>query len=120
LSDYETHKGTLKPTKYTKESLVKEYFNSYKGTNKYILTDKELIINDELTDDIIDEYFLDTINEYIELNGIVYKISDTELNDDDIYEMSKKEDGTLEYIVKFYNGGCGFEEALDTAYSTLK
>lgn len=34
--------------------------------------------------------------------------------------MDKNPDGTLSYIVKFYNGGCGFNEALEAAYERIK
>jgi hypothetical protein len=120
MSDYEAHKGKLKPTELTKEDLVKEYLLSYSGTYKWVLNDKKRVQdNKPLPNSTIDEYFYE-IEDYAEINGKIYKIQDKIFDDsDDIFEMQENPDGTLEYMVKFYNGGCGFEEALKIASKKL-
>jgi hypothetical protein len=120
MSDYETHKGKLKPTELTKEEVVKEYLMNYDSTNSYTLNNKkELEKTGSLDLDKITEIFPD-IEEYAEINGKIYEIQD-ELFDDsnDIFEMQENPDGTLKYMVKFYNGGCGFEEALGIASNKM-
>jgi len=119
MSDYEIHKGALKKTNLTKEKLVKEYLTNYSNTNNRILKDKEAMLKNEITNETINEYFLDSIDDFIELDNIVYEIIDNQFDDEDLYEMSKKNDNTYEYLVRFYNGGCGFEEALETAFSKI-
>ena len=45
---------------------------------------------------------------------------DTELDEDDIFEIKKNEDGSFDYILSYYNGGCSFNEALDYAFKNGK
>ena len=50
------------------------------------------------------------------INGEVYEIERNEYEDgDDIFESSKNKDGSIDFQVKYYNGGCGFQEALSYA-----
>ena len=115
MSDYESHKGTLYPTEHTKEELVYKYVETSPDSSW-----EARYKNQDLDENIINEIFWD-IEEYTEINGKIYKIQDKEFDpDSDIFEMEKNEDGTLDYHVRFYNGGCGFEEALSTAAMDLK
>jgi hypothetical protein len=51
----------------------------------------------------------------------VYEVHNNRFNDDsDLYVMEEKPNGELEYLVRFYNGGCGFTEALETAHIKLQ
>ena len=47
----------------------------------------------------------------------VYQIVNNESFEDDtsIFKAVQNNDGTIDYEVRFYNGGCGFNEALDYA-----
>lgn len=54
-------------------------------------------------------------------DGIIYTVSDVKnLDDEDIYEASIQPDGTIKFVVKFYNGSCCFSEAIDTALKRMK
>jgi len=121
MSNYETHKGILRPTELVKEDLVKEYLKDYSGTFKWILNDKKRVQDGKpLQEGTINEYFYDDIDDYTEINGKIYKIEDIRFDDDDLFEIKENPDGSLEYLVRFYNGGCGFEEALDYASKKIK
>ena len=63
------------------------------------------------------EYFEDEYYEKaFEINGKVFTIDKTELDPcDDIFESTKNEDGSIDFEVKYYNGGCGLNEALGYA-----
>ena len=118
MSDYETHKGTLKPTELSKEEVVGDFLRNYKGTNRYTLRYKEDLEKGTLTEEDINEFFQE-IEEYTELNDIIYVVMDrVQDGDAEFYELTKKENGELEYFVRFYNGGCSFNEALDMAHKT--
>lgn len=52
-------------------------------------------------------------------NNILYKVEDKGLNGEDIYEATSNEDGSISYTVQYYNGGCGFDEALDYAIKKI-
>lgn len=55
-------------------------------------------------------------DELLVVKGNLYKIvSDIENNDEDIFYANKNEDGSISYVVSYYNGGCGFGEAIETA-----
>lgn len=63
------------------------------------------------SDDIYDHYY-----EAVEINGIVYTVEkeDYEPNED-IFTSTENKDGTINFEVKYYNGGCGFNEAIEEA-----
>jgi hypothetical protein len=117
MSDYESHKGILRPTELTTQDIVKEYLLNYDGSNKWILNDRKKVLEGETLDEDILEQYLYDIDGYVKVNNKIYEMEDKPFVDDaDIFEMSENPDGSLEYLVRFYNGGCGLFEALDTAY----
>jgi hypothetical protein len=117
MSDYETHKGILRPTDLTKEDVVKEYLLNYNGTNKWILNDKNRVLqNKQLQNGTINEHFNDLDDQYAYIKNKVYTIHNNSFDGDiDLYIMEEKPNGELEYLVRFYNGGLGFGEALEEA-----
>ena len=52
---------------------------------------------------------------YVVVNKDLYIIKDyfTAREDDGIYEYNKNDDGDIEFMVEFYNGGTGFEEVVE-------
>jgi hypothetical protein len=46
----------------------------------------------------------------------VYEVTDMkDMQYDDVFESNKNEDGSIDIHVKYYNGGCGFSEAIEYA-----
>lgn len=80
--------------KIHKEDLPTEYYDSW----------EELIA---------EEYY----NDFVIINDSVYKILEKTDKDlyGDIFKSRETEDGIIEFEVLYYNGGCGFEEALEKA-----
>ncbi len=76
--------------------------------------------------DCLDSYhkdhkeFVEEQYEDILINHNVYNIIDTELDEEDTYRSWHNPDGSIGYAVSFYNGGCGFHEALTDAIKGLK
>ena len=116
MSDYEAHRGTLTKVQKTKEEVVQEFLDNYKGKNKEILKAKNNLLSKDDLDELFQDYLEDS---YIELDSNIYKVKNIVI-DDEMLIMDKNPDGTLSYIVKFYNGGCGFNEALEAAYERIK
>lgn len=58
---------------------------------------------------------------YIAINGKLYHILETkELDaDGDIFEAKTNVDDTIDYEVRFYNGGCGLDEAIEEAINKM-
>ena len=75
----------------------------------------------ELLDYSSDTYsYLEVLNDeqshYLVLNDTIYKDSYKELDpDDDIYKAEVKPDGSIEYEVKWHNGGACKMEVIDKA-----
>lgn len=58
---------------------------------------------------------------HIILGGLVYEVTQIKkTNYDDIFEMNPSGDGEFEFLLKYYNGGCGFDEAMEAAYENMK
>lgn len=54
-------------------------------------------------------------------NGVVYRIfNERGGGGEDIFKAKRNEDGTIDYVTQFYNGGCGLEEALDEALKRME
>lgn len=81
----------------------------YKG--KLIPTGKTLKEFDPETSDIYDHYL-----HAVEIDGMVYVVKKKDIDPDgDILRSTKNEDGTIDFEVRYYNGGCSFNEAIEEA-----
>tara|TARA_R110000824_G_C15048812_1_gene661209 strand:- start:601 stop:873 length:273 start_codon:yes stop_codon:yes gene_type:complete len=81
----------------------------YKG--KLIPTGKTL---DEFDCLAVDIYDLE--DEAVLIDGLVFTVEKTEFDEcEDIFESVKNPDGTIDFQVKYYDGGCGFNEAIENA-----
>ena len=77
-----------------------------------------------------EEDYYDTYREQLEDVGYrsyyitdtdIYTIENQEIDPDHgIAIATKNEDGTISFETKFYNGGCSFNEALDSALKKLE
>lgn len=79
-------------------------------------------INGELLEyyDSYLEQLLNDCDKYIEINGILYEVMEsTYCEDEDIFEASKNEEGTISFLVSYYNGGCSFSEAIEIALKEM-
>lgn len=55
-------------------------------------------------------------DEYVFVNERLYKFTRVQLDlDEDIYVAELNDDGSIDYEVKYYNGGGGFEDAIENA-----
>ncbi len=102
MSDTEIHTGKLIPTGHTLKTLAEHL-----GVDAPIES-----LSGELPKKVAE--LTDYSGEYIGYKGNIYKVSDKyyETYDfDGAYFM--QDDGTINYVVSFYNGGCGFTEALE-------
>ena len=100
MSETEHYTGKLIPTGKS----VEQYMEGVE-ISKYCDTAIEHF-NEVLSDDAID------------VNGLVFEIKRERINPyEDIMLATKNEDGSYDFEVKYYNGGCGFGEAIETAIS---
>lgn len=65
--------------------------------------------------------FLDQLEDvgyrqYVITDGKIYKVDMAEIDPyNDIFNATHNEDGTIDFEVKYYNGGCSFNEAIEEA-----
>ena len=66
------------------------------------------------------EYLRTEIDTHFVYKDELYEITEEEdLSDDDIFEANKNPDGTINFIVQYYNGSCGFHEAIQRSLDKL-
>lgn len=84
---------------------------------EYNMEFDDTYVPEDYINDFIDETYLD----YVLLDDNIYKI--VELNDleyDNIYDLHNNKDGTMNFILRYYEGGESFEEAIEEAYERMK
>ncbi len=82
---------------------------------KRILDGKELdSYNDSYQEQLID----DNYEVYFIRDNTLYSVEKKSIDyDEDIFQLSEGEDGKLNFEVKYYNGGCSFNEAMEYAFN---
>ena len=94
MSDTVHYRGVLKPTGKT--------LTEYAGEDA----------------DIYDDKFYQKI---AIIDDLVYEVEKTELDPcDDIFRATKNADGSIDFEIKYYNGGCSFYDAVEYAIDTTK
>lgn len=73
-------------------------------------------------DHSIKDYFLDMMyKEYEMINGELYQVVDyNESGAEDIFKATDNGDGTYDFTLSYYNGGCCFSEAIEEAMKGVK
>lgn len=55
-------------------------------------------------------------NKVVEIDGLIWEVSKEDIDPcADIFRATENEDGSISFEVRYYNGGCCFTEAIDTA-----
>ena len=111
MSDYEAHYGKIKKveTELSCEEFAKQEF--IKITGKAVLPKTYNNFIEALRDESEEFYF-------IESN--IYKIENTELDSDsDVFHYKELEDNSIEYNLRFYNGGTCLSEQIEEIISKV-
>jgi len=107
MSEQESHIGKAKLLiGETPESLCEKL-----GIRK---TMDSLSAREMIYDNYREKYIIDKNNNVYEIIG------DKDLSYNNIYYATKKEDGTIEYVLSYYNGACSFSEAFEEAIKKIK
>ncbi|WP_442637950.1 hypothetical protein [Rossellomorea marisflavi] len=111
MSETVHYKGVLKP-------LEKQLGESLEEQCRRVLGGKEL----PSYFDNYQEYMLDVHYKDMTIqDGILYAIERESVDPDaDMFKAQRHENGEIAFEVRYYNGGCGFEEAIEEALSQLK
>ena len=103
MSQTEIHIGTLSPTYETLEDYVNKLPAIKRPTE------------DDTSWQSLEDWAADVLHGKIHIiDDYVWVVKDTSLDsDDDLYRSTKNPDGTITYVLKYYNGGCSWNEALE-------
>lgn len=109
MSEIKHYKGTLtkveKLENETLEEQCKRILN-YKDLESYYDSYQEMLIDEN------DE-------QYIIHKDTLYKVEERKEIYNDIFNAEKIDDNKISFEVKYYNGGCGFSEAMDEALNKI-
>ncbi len=109
MSDTERNTGKLIPISLLEGETNEQYAFNVLGGKK---EEYNATFLEELLDKEYKKWFL--------YDGILYKVeNERSLDDDDVFHANKNSDGTINYVLRFYNGGCGFTEAMETALERM-
>ena len=114
MSEMETHIGMLEKIPIENGMTVEEKAEEI-CKNRFGITELETYYDDwiERLQDLNDEEFV------ICSDCIYHVISHKEIFDVEIFNVERNLDGTISYVVTYYNGGCGFVEAIEKALERL-
>lgn len=58
---------------------------------------------------------------YVVIDDKIYEVLKKDIDPDkDLFNAFMHSDGTIEFEVKYYDGGCGFDEAIDHAVDNIE
>jgi hypothetical protein len=65
----------------------------------------------------VEEYFADNFyHEAVIVDGKVFTVDREEVDQSgDVFNSHKNADGSIDFEVRYYNGGCSFDEAIEEA-----
>lgn len=108
MSEVDYYKGKLIPVSV----LIGE---SLEETCKRIIGNVELEdYYDTYQEKLISDY--DYYEKYVIYNGILYSVEKKSLDpEESVFIASRNDDGTINFEVRYYNGGCSFDEAVGYA-----
>lgn len=106
MSETVHYKGILKKVERLTEETLEDQC-------KRLLDNKDLpSYHDTYAEFITDEHY----QKIVVVNGEVYQVEKEMLDgDSDIFRASLIDNENIEFEVKYYNGGCGFDEAIEEA-----
>jgi hypothetical protein len=108
MSDYEQHVGKLVKVAPAGDETLEDLM-------RRILAEENIEMEQYHED--YAECFRDELYEkYVIFNNTVYKVDAERLEDyDDIMHGVLADNGDIFFTLRFYNGGCGFDEAIEEA-----
>jgi hypothetical protein len=65
---------------------------------------------------LLEEFY----GEFVVYKGELYEVEGKKHEDCDVMTASKNTDGSIDFVVSFYNGSCGLSEALESALESME
>jgi len=115
MSETVYYKGVLKPVDFLMEEdlearckrMLKEEFGDEELEDYY----------DSFEEQLLDKYY----TQFILNDNILYSVEKKSLDpDDSLFIAKRNDDGTVDFEVRYYNGGTSFDEAIEYAFENIK
>lgn len=84
------------------------------------LNDCGIVFNEGEYTSAIDQVEEKLYDQFIVVKDSLYKIVKQDISYQDIFEGSSNRDGSIDFVVSFYNGGCSLGEALEYVIDKVK
>ena len=113
MSETVYYTGKIKPV---------EIIDNVESTARIILLKSGLEIKSDIYDSYVEQLEDMLYDQYLVTDEDIFEVISQSKNDpdDDMFEASRNADGTINFTVKYYNGGCSFGEAIEEALQNLK
>ena len=101
---------------------MKPYFKTFEGTTKEIIVqfckENSLPIDES---DVLDSWYDNYGDKFIIFGNTVYSIiKKTQFDYSDVFQATVNKQDEVEFTLSYYNGGCCFQEALETALKNMQ
>lgn len=117
MSEDVLYKGILKPIPLADGETYEDFARKECEKNNIV---KSNIYNNYI-EALVDHYWNPEKYFFHEKSQILYIIDNTEYDPyNEIIEATENYDGSVEYILKYHNGGAGFDECLEEALDKMK
>jgi len=112
MSSYESHIGKIKNLRITPEDFLD------KKIREGLIVEDFYTLPDDTIEIINDVFHL----QYIHINGNMFKIIEesSTSEDEDVYNCKYLGNDEYSYTLNYYNGACGFNEALEEAINKIE
>lgn len=121
MSQNEAFKGKLKEFVRGRQETFSKYvlrFIKFKKQEIPLCYSQKDIV-DENAEEMFKEIFYKEVG--VIVDNVIYEIINIiNLEEGDIFDVRRQSDGTIDFILRYYNGGCSFTEAMEEAFQKME
>lgn len=110
MSETETNTGKLKPAVLIAGETNEDFAKRFLGGKK-----------EDYNETYLEQLLEDGYMEWVMHNGVLYSVkNERDADDGDIFNATLNPDGTISFVLRYYNGGCSFNDAIEEALKRMK
>ena len=112
MSETVYYAGKLKPV---------AIINNIESTARNILIKSGIEIDSDTYDSYIEQLEDELYKKYVVVGEQIFQVDQNQIDaEDDIFEAYQNQDGTINFTVKYYDGGSSFNEAIEESLANMK
>lgn len=110
MSETETNTGKLKPIQLIGNQTNEDFARLFLEGKK-----------EDYNETYLDQLLEDGYREWVLYNGVLYQVdNERDAEEGDIFSATLNQDGTINFVLRYYNGSCSFNEAIEEALKRMK